>query len=366
MNLALAIVNLFPGGGLQRDCLALARMLRDRGHSVTVFAAKISDGVAPDLIVECLPNSAWTNHGRNRRFEADLARRCAGRFDRVVGFDKMGGLDVLYCADQSVALHHAAMWRWLPRGRTLMGLEAGCFARGSGTRLLLLSARQIEGYRQAWGTESDRMTLLPPNLSTDRRQPQCRTDGTRQAMRASLGIDRGQWLWLAVGIQPQVKGMDRVVNALSACPDAVLLVAGIGEGSRRAQSLHRSASRQGVRDRVRFLGLRDDIPQVMAAADLLVHPARYETTGTVILEAIVNGLPVIATEACGYADHIRAAQAGIVVAEPFKPRHFIAALEQARDPARRASWSASAAHYGSNPDLFSGLGRAASIIVENS
>ena len=48
---------------------------------------------------------------------------------------------------------------------------------------------------------------------------------------------------------------------------------------------------------MRFLGFREDIPELMAAADVLVHPSRLDVTGQVILEAIVNGLPAVVTGA---------------------------------------------------------------------
>jgi UDP-glucose:(heptosyl)LPS alpha-1,3-glucosyltransferase len=365
MKLAFAIVNLFAGGGLQRDCIALARMAGERGHSITVFTARAPADIAPDLTVERLPVVAWTNHSLAWRFADALARCCNGRFDRVIGFNKIGGLDVLYCADQPVAAIHDRIWRCLPRGRAFTALEGRCFAPGSHTRLLMLSARQIEGYRRAWGTEPERMILLPPNLGASRRQPQYRIDGTRQLVRASLDIEPDRWVWLAIGVAPRTKGMDRVLKALAMCPDALLVIAGVGPGgSSRARGLNRWARWAGVADRVKRLGVRDDIPQLMAAADLLVHPARFETTGTVILEAIVNGLPVVATEACGYAEHIRAANAGTVVAEPFDPRLFIAALQGARDMGRRNVWSRNAVRYGDHPELFSGLGRAAEIICD--
>jgi UDP-glucose:(heptosyl)LPS alpha-1,3-glucosyltransferase len=101
----------------------------------------------------------------------------------------------------------------------------------------------------------------------------------------------------------------------------------------------------------------------MAAADLLVHPARNDTTGTVILEAVVNGLPVIASAACGYAQHVASADAGIVVEEPFGFAAFKAALATAEDAGHRAHWSAAAAAYGEQPFLYEGRARAADIIV---
>jgi UDP-glucose:(heptosyl)LPS alpha-1,3-glucosyltransferase len=101
----------------------------------------------------------------------------------------------------------------------------------------------------------------------------------------------------------------------------------------------------------------------MAAADLFVHPARHDTTGTVILEAIVNGLPVITTSNCGYARHVASADAGIVLQDPFYTRSLLKALELARDASRLLAWSTSARQYGETEELYEGKTRAAQLIV---
>ena len=112
-----------------------------------------------------------------------------------------------------------------------------------------------------------------------------------------------------------------------------------------------------------WLGHREDVPELMAATDLFVHPARYDTTGTVILEAIANGLPVITTSACGYAKHVSGANAGIVIPGTFHQRTLIAALETARDTARMANCSKSGSEYGKQSSLYEGRERAAELIV---
>jgi UDP-glucose:(heptosyl)LPS alpha-1,3-glucosyltransferase len=123
------------------------------------------------------------------------------------------------------------------------------------------------------------------------------------------------------------------------------------------------AAKQRLGDRVRLLGVREDIPELMAAADLLVHPARTETTGTVILEALVNGLPVVASGICGYAEHVAQAKAGMVLPEPFAQASLIAALRDAQEAKRREQWSGNGIRYGETADLYRGLIRAASIIA---
>ena len=74
----------------------------------------------------------------------------------------------------------------------------------------------------------------------------------------------------------------------------------------------------------------------MLAADLLVHPARAEAGGVVLLEAIAAGLPIVAAESCGYAPQVRAARAGLLVAEPFAQEAFERAVLRMLDGVLRA------------------------------
>jgi UDP-glucose:(heptosyl)LPS alpha-1,3-glucosyltransferase len=182
-------------------------------------------------------------------------------------------------------------------------------------------------------------------------------------MRASLGLAAGDWVWMTVGVQPKTKGTDRVLRALAKFSDARLLIAGLKDTDKAAQQSAALARSLGVASRVTWLGHREDMAQVMSAADLLLHPSRYDTTGTVILEALVNGLPVIATAICGYASHISAARAGAVVAEPFDQHAFAAAIAEARDFAVSAAWSKAGIEYGQRSGLSEGRACAAQIIL---
>ena len=112
-------------------------------------------------------------------------------------------------------------------------------------------------------------------------------------------------------------------------------------------------SRQKVHDKVTFLGGRDDIPDLLLAADTLVHPARSEAAGIVLLEAMVAGLPVIATAACGYAHHIEAAGAGIILPEPFNQASLNDALLQTMNAEFLAQCRARGLAYAGREDLYS-------------
>ena len=151
------------------------------------------------------------------------------------------------------------------------------------------------------------------------------------------------------------KGLDRAISALARLQAQqpqrrmCLLVA----GQDRERSFRLLARRKGVAQQVRFLGGRDDVPELLLAADLLVHPARSEAAGMVLLEALVAGLPVVVSGVCGYAHHIAAAEAGTVLPQPFSEAEFDAALAQALDPAYRERCRGNGLAYAARADLYS-------------
>ena len=142
--------------------------------------------------------------------------------------------------------------------------------------------------------------------------------------------------------------------------DARLLVAG-QDRSRRFQRL---ARRLGVGAAVSFLGGRDDVPDLLLAADLLVHPARHEAAGMVLLEALVAGLPAIVTDVCGYAPHVQAARGGIVLSSPYRQEQLEAAILRTVDGVFRAECRASALTYAEQTDLYS-MHRTGAALIES-
>jgi UDP-glucose:(heptosyl)LPS alpha-1,3-glucosyltransferase len=185
----------------------------------------------------------------------------------------------------------------------------------------------------------------------------------RRAVRETLALPADRDLWLWIGVRPLVKGLDRVIAALAGRA-AHLVVCGAGADAPGLAQMLQGAARSGCRDRIRILGRVDGetLTGLLGAADLLVHPARNEVTGTVIIEALASGLPVIATEICGHAVHVEAAAAGIVLPEPFIRARLDAALAAAT-PEQRRRWSDSALAYVHTRELTSGIERAADLIL---
>jgi glycosyltransferase involved in cell wall biosynthesis len=362
MRIALGIVKLFPEGGLQRDCARLARILVARGHDVTIFTAE--NKWPPDRLpcpIELLPVRAFTNHRLDLNFAKRFAAVTAEGFDRVVGFNKLTGLDFYYCGDPSILdRDRGPIERSLPRHRVQTMLEQASFGALQRTRILALTESSAQSYRRNWRTQEQRITVLQPSIDPARQRPDLRSADHRAAARAKLGLPENHMIWLWVGAQAHVKGLDRVLAALRAMPDTTLLIAGIAPHAKEAARAGRVLS--GRRGDVHFLGFREDIPELMAAADVLVHPSRLDVTGQVILEAIVNGLPTVVTGHCGFAEHVEKSGAGIVLPEPFSQKHLDAALRRMRDPATAEPMSVAGIRYGRETAPVSGLDQAADVI----
>jgi len=336
MNVALALFRYFPHGGMQRDLMASARLLGERDHNVTVFCHTFEGQPPADVSVEVLPAAGRSNHMRARSFAHALEQRLTtARPDVVVGFDKMPGLDLYFAADPCFVARTASRpwpYRLTARYRCFAALERSVFG-DDGAHILMLDERERENYQRVYGTTDDRFTSLPPGVARDRRRGDD-ADHRRAQCRAALGIDERAFVLLLLASNFHLKGLDRALQAMRALPEELRerthLIA-VGEGSTDAWA--RATKRLGLDDRCALLAARDDVPDLLQAADLLIHPARRDTTGTVLMEAVVAGLPVLCTKACGYAARVTEAGAGLAIDEPFDQ----AALDQALHALRTAS-----------------------------
>jgi glycosyltransferase involved in cell wall biosynthesis len=147
----------------------------------------------------------------------------------------------------------------------------------------------------------------------------------RERVRDALGIGRDTFLVTCVSHLRAGKGLEVLVTAMASAvaahPEAVLAVAGDGE---LREALESQAKTAGLGESVRFLGMRDDVPEILAASDLFVSPSFAEGGGLVVIEAMAAGIPVISTPvglAAELADHDL-----VVVTPPGDPEALASAL----------------------------------------
>jgi glycosyltransferase involved in cell wall biosynthesis len=128
--------------------------------------------------------------------------------------------------------------------------------------------------------------------------------------RASLDTPEGVPLALALGRLHPNKAFDILLAALAQVSDLYLWLAGDGA---LADALRQQAQSLGIAGRVRFLGWRDDVPALLASADMLVCPSRVEPLGNTIIEAWAARKPVIASAVQGPAELITDGENGLLV-----------------------------------------------------
>lgn len=369
MQLAFCLYKYFPFGGLQRDFLRIALACQARGHAVRVYVLDW-EGEVPDGFERILvPARAFSNSRRYEKYHAWVRRDLQSRpAERVIGFNKMPGLDVYFAADpcyeEKARTLRNPFYRLSARYRHFSGCERAVFSPESRTEILMISQVQQPFFEKHYATPAGRFHLLPPGIAADRRAPPDAAE-IRQTFRKEFGLSDDDLLLLQVGSGFKTKGLDRSLAALAALPDALKSRTSlIAIGQDEPSGFLRLAASLGVNERVRILPGRSDIPRFLLGADILVHPAYNENTGTVLLEALVAGLPVIASAVCGYAHYIEESEGGLVIPEPFAQSCFNTLLTgMLVDPNARLRWQKGALKFAATADIYSNAERAADRIL---
>jgi glycosyltransferase involved in cell wall biosynthesis len=181
----------------------------------------------------------------------------------------------------------------------------------------------VDGLVGREGLPAAKMRVVHNGIDLDR-LPAFSLD--RRAARRALGMDPARRLVAQVGrLEPQkdyptfLAAAARVAAAL---PDVDFVI--VGDGALRAD-LETTARRLGIADRVRFLGLRHDVPAVLAGVDVLALTSRWEGLPNVVIEAMATGAVAVATDVGGCGELIASGETGVLV-PPGEPEAVAAAL----------------------------------------
>jgi glycosyltransferase involved in cell wall biosynthesis len=281
-------------GGGEEWMLANAAGLAGRGHAVGLAApagsAVLARARAAGLRgfevpfradADLLSFARIHRHCMHHRIEAmilnmDRVLRVGGAAARLAGVPV-----VLPRRGSEFPLKDGPLYRW-----TYRRVATGVLVNSLATARTLVS-------RIAWRPAGG-IHVLPNGLDPAR----FAAARPRDEVRRELDIAPEARVAIAVGELTDRKNTALLVDAVPGIarrvPDLVVLVAGTGAEEAR---LRRRIRERGVEDRVRLLGFRDDVPDLLAASDLLVHPARVEGFGYAVAEAMAAGLPVVATDA---------------------------------------------------------------------
>lgn len=330
-------------GGMERQAARLAERLAARGLAVTVFSASFPTRLPRQPLrefrrgVEILRLPLLRIPPYDRFIPLDW---CDRAFDAFVaaGVLRRPAIEVLYGIQSKSAPHvvHAGRLAGLatmvklacsgPHG-DLAQLPHDRRAAVMGSALhavdsVVCLTEDVRREALAFGLAPERLDLVPNGVET----APSGLDGPLAP--AWLAEAARQDLVLFVGRLAEQKGLDVLLAALAhlvpSAPSVRLACA--GDGPLRAE-LEARARALGLAERVRFLGVRDDVLALLRAARAFVLPSRSEGLSNALLEAMVAGTPIVATDIPGNRAVVTHEREALLVA-PDDPVALAAALRQ--------------------------------------
>jgi glycosyltransferase involved in cell wall biosynthesis len=304
MTPRIALLFEFPTlNGGERSLLAAVPELRRRFHLVAFAPGEPLAAALAEAGVEVRPSPLLDDAGRRvPRVEA---------VTRLAEAVRDAGADVLHANSLAMGrLTGAAAPRLgIPctaHLRDIIGLSAAAVADLNGDARLIAVSEATRSFHVAQGLDPRKVVTVHNGVDLDRFRPRPRTG----RLRDELGIPVHALVALTVGQIGLRKGWDVLADAEARLAGRFPSLHVLLSGERYSDKPETVAYEQAVRERfaaampgrAHFLGYRDDMPELMNAADLLVHPARQEPFGRVLLEAAACGLPIVATDVGGTAE----------------------------------------------------------------
>lgn len=317
-------------GGADSQLLAAAREFRDRGHEVRIVSLTALGPMGlqargAGIITESLNMPRGSPDPRG--------------FLRLVALVREWRPDVV----------HSHMWHANLMARmarlvapmpalvcTIHNIYEGGFLRMAAYRMTNGLADHITIISQAAADRFIREHIVPETLVTvvpNGVDPNLFHDGApgdRAELRQSLGLGT-EFVWLAVGRFEIAKDYPNMLRAFAQVheryPEAVLLLAGRGTLQEQAEALARHLN---LASAVRFLGVRNDVPALLNAADAFVMSSAWEGMPMVLLEAAASGLPIVSTRVGGNQEVVLDGETGFL-APPRDAGALAAAMSRLMD-----------------------------------
>jgi glycosyltransferase involved in cell wall biosynthesis len=327
-------------GGAEVMLLHLAEELRSRGHDVLP--------VGPDDGCGWLSGQLREHGFQPATFSLrrPLDWRCLRGLVELLYSRRV---DVVHSHEFTMAVYGAAAARRLGK-RHVITMHGGRYFATRWRRrvamrwavrrsdaLVAVSGATAADLRQTLGLASTAVTVIPNGVPF--------REGEREHVRQELGVAPNELLFVSVGNLYPVKGHMLLLKALASLHRSGrerpwrLAIAGRGE---EEGPLRAYAAAEGLDGRVHLLGYRQDIPDILAAADLFVMPSLSEGLPLALVEAMSAGLPVVASEVGGIPEVVEHDHEALLVPAG-EPEALAAALSRLmHDDAAREALGAAA------------------------
>ncbi|MCB8985998.1 MAG: glycosyltransferase family 4 protein [Ardenticatenaceae bacterium] len=260
--------------------------------------------------------------------ETDLPSRVPGRrrlrnlasILRISSLVRREGIDLIYTLDRTASMFISYAVSRLTRRPLIMSAHISFYLGHSRSHQLVLNhAQQVtvvsEHMRQQfmpYVNDPEKIIVVPNAITLKRFDPGLDS----LTIRSVLGLEPSVPVVVLVGRIDPWKGQAELIQAASIVleehPETVFLLIGQGDPE-YMEKLKQLVVDLELGEKVLFLGHRDDIPQILAAADIATMPSYYEAFGLVALESMAMAKPVIATKAGGVPEFLVDGEMGILI-----------------------------------------------------
>lgn len=318
LRLAIVRQKYRPDGGAERFISRALEALGSEQLDLNIITRSWQGTPSPDWHLHICNPAKLGRVSRERGF-ARAARACWERekFDIVQSHERIAGCDIFRAGDgvHRVWLEQRARivssWQRLsavlsPYHRYVLQAEAEMFNSPTLKAVICNSEMVKRDILRCFSLDAGKIHVIHNAIDASRFQPA--TEAARRATRQQLALPDAATVLIYVGSGFERKGLKAAIQALAAS-DRYLIVVGQDKQLQRYQQL---ANQLNCLDRLRFVGVQQDVQPFYHAADGLLLPTLYDPFPNVVLEAMACGLPVITSTGCGGAEFITAGQEGFV------------------------------------------------------
>jgi UDP-glucose:(heptosyl)LPS alpha-1,3-glucosyltransferase len=306
LNIGVGIRRLAGIGGSTALVLDQLRYLAAGGHRCDVFGESLDARAVQDAGAR--PVRLWRQPGSEYYSRRSFARRAQRRIDRgdyslVIGHGDLLKQDVLFVHNLVEREQELLAAPGPPEETPIVRLHRELFG-GRGFRQVIANSRLARrDLLDRYGLDPAIVQVAYPGFDrarfNDRQRP-----AVRRAARDKLGLDDQFLLAFITSGNFPLRGADILRDTLLALPESLRVdcrVLAVG-AAHNTRSLQKDFAAAGLADCLLARERRSDVEFYYAAADLLLHPARLETFGLVVVEAAACGTPVLTSRAVGAAE----------------------------------------------------------------
>jgi len=337
----LHVITTLDVGGAEMHLLSQVRGQTERGHQVRVCYLKGAGSLEPDFLRAgarevCATGSGPAAVGRlwSRMRAADVVHT------HLLKADALGAVVAALAGRRSglvASKHNDEQVLRRPLVSRVHGLV------GSLPRRTIVLSDHVGGFVERYGrVPRERQTRIYYGIDPapfERAAADAAADpAARAALRAELGCGPDDLVLVCVARFAPQKAHDVLLRAFARARETVgelrLWLVGddpFGDGRRKAEAVARELGLEGCT----FAGIRRDVPQVLAAADVFCMTSLWEGLGLVFLEAMAAGLPVVASRVSAVPEVVVAGETGLLAPAGDAEAFAAAFVELARDPDRR-------------------------------